>query len=109
MLTVFLNLAMFSCTPQSNNEDSTVQKAEYKNRLPFWNEVTQTLETQNSLKINSLLAQIQKKVVSEYFLKNAPSEALQELKMMQRHNPIGLSLATQAAVLNRTDVSNEKK
>ena len=85
----------------------TSSKAEYKNRLSFWNEVTQTLETQNSLKVNSLLAQIQKNVVSEYFLKNAPSEALQELKMMQSHNPIGLSLATQAAVLNRTDVSDE--
>lgn len=85
----------------------TSSKAEYENRLPFWKEVTHTLETQNDSNINSLLAQIQKKVVSEHFLKNKPNQALQELKMMQSHNPIGLRLATQAAVLNRTDVSDE--
>ncbi len=85
----------------------TSSKAEYKNRFPFWKEVILTLETQNNSKVNNLLAQIQKNVVSEYFLKNSPSKALQELKMMQNHHPIGLSLSTQAAVLHRTDISDQ--
>ena len=85
----------------------TSAKAEYKDRLPFWKEVIQILNSKDETNISSLLKQIQKNVVSEYFLKNFPSQAIQELRMMQSHHPIGLKLATEAATLNRTDISAE--
>jgi pimeloyl-ACP methyl ester carboxylesterase len=85
----------------------TSSKAEYKARFPFWREVIQVLNSKNKTNINSLLERIQKNVVSENFLKNSASKATQELKMMQSHHTIGLKLSTEAAVLNRTDVSTK--
>lgn len=85
----------------------TSSKAEYKDRLPFWKEAVQILNSENETNINNLLEQIQKNVVSEYFLKNSIPQATHELKMMQSHHPIGLKLSTEAAVLNRKDVSGE--
>lgn len=85
----------------------TSPKAEYKDRLPFWNNVIGILNSDNKKEINDLLVQIQKNVVSPYFLQKFPAKALDELIIMQNHNAIGLKLATEAAVVNRTDFSNE--
>lgn len=85
----------------------TSSKAEYMDRLPFWKETLSILELGNKTKIDELLKNIQRNVVSEHFLQNHPISANEELNMMQGHEPLALKLATEAAVLYRMDFSDE--
>lgn len=85
----------------------TSSKAEYKDRIPFWQNIISVLESKNQEEINKLLETVQQNVVSDHFLQNNSMAAKEELRVMQSHNSIGLKLATEAAVLHRTEYSGE--
>ena len=85
----------------------TSSKAEYKERIPFWKKTISILNWENQDHINSLLETIQQNVVSNHFFESNPSSAKEELRIMKSHKPLGLKLATEAAVLRRSEYSKE--
>ena len=83
----------------------TSARAEYEDRIPFWQDMVGIFRNGNVVDFHNRMKLIQENIVSKHFIKHFPLDKAEELAIMQRQNPLAMALATEAAVLNRTDVS----
>lgn len=84
----------------------TSAKAEYKERIPFWQDMVGTFGNGNKSDFEDCMAIVQESVVSKYFSEKYKGEKDDELLLMQNQNPAYMALATEAAILSRVDISS---
>lgn len=83
----------------------TSARAEYADRIPFWREIVGIFRNGNVVDFKNKMELIQENIVSNHFIKHFPLDKAEELAIMQSQNPLAMALATETAVLNRTNVS----
>lgn len=83
----------------------TSARAEFKDKIPFWQDMVITFRNGNVIDFNNRMKLIQENIISNHFIKHFPLDKAEELAIMQSQNPFAMALATEAAVLNRTNVS----
>lgn len=84
----------------------TSAKEEYALKIPFWQNMVQTFRNGSATDFKNCMTLVQKNVVSSHFINKFPEETAKELSVMQNQNPFGMALATESAILNRTNVSS---
>ena len=84
----------------------TSAKAEYEDRIPFWQNIVGIFRNGNAVDFKNKMELIQGNIVSNHFTKHFPLDKAEELAIMQSQNPLAMALATEAAVINRTNFSD---
>lgn len=81
--------------------------AEYPDRIPLWKERIDTFRKGDKDEIDAMITGIQQVIVGKDFIKNHPALREKELHLMKSNSYEAMIPATEAAVINRTDVSDK--
>jgi len=81
--------------------------AEYPDRIPFWKERIDKFRNGDKNEIDAMIAGIQQAIVGNDFIKNHPALREKELQVMRNNNYQAMIPATEAAVINRTDIGDK--
>ena len=80
--------------------------AEYPDRIPLWKERMEIFRNGDKSEIEAMIKGIQQAIVGEDFIENHPTLREKELQVMKNNNYQAMIPATEAAVINRTDISH---
>lgn len=83
----------------------TSAREEYEDRIPFWQDMVHEFRNGSISDFKNRMSLVQRNIVSSHFINNFPDEKTEELVVMQSQNQYAMALATEAAVLNRTNIS----
>ena len=81
--------------------------AEYPDRIPLWKERIEIFRNGDKSQIEAMIEGVQQAIVGKHFLTNHPALREKELQVMKNNNFQAMIPATEAAVINRTDVSGK--
>ncbi len=80
---------------------------EYPERIPLWKERIETFRKGHKNEIDAMIIGIQQAIVGKDFIENHPALREKELQVMKSNNFQAMIPATEAAVINRTDVGGK--
>ncbi|MDU1889599.1 MAG: alpha/beta hydrolase [Dysgonomonas sp.] len=81
--------------------------AEYPDRIPLWKERIEVFRNGDKRQIEAMIERVQQAIVGKHFLTNHTALREKELQVMKNNNFQAMIPATEAAVINRTDVSGK--
>lgn len=81
--------------------------AEYPDRISLWKERIDTFRNGDKNEIDAMIIGIQQAIVGKDFIENHPVLREKELQVMKSNDQQAMIPATEAAVINRTDVGDK--
>lgn len=81
--------------------------AEYPDRIPLWKQRIEIFRNGDKSQVEAMITGIQQAIVGKDFIKNHPALREKEWQVMKSNNYQAMIPATEAAVINRTDVGDK--